>query len=469
MASANHDGANGNKQIFVTVNGTRFTGLETPAMMSVGCSLAIQPSARFGATPVVLDPCRVVVPQDGGAPRNVAFQGCTVLQLHPTGRRDADAGVVMPPILTIAGPCRYTSQDRRDFDIMMRSRAQAAEMRLPPNGEMDWPDRRAFETCPCCGRRATTVEEETAGLASSSNMAGAGAAASLEGHYESFPQYWMVFFPLIQAADEGMGMRTIARLVCPGCFEDLTEGIYMRAAMEVDGGGGGGVAPTIEVQDVPLLDIVEDVGSVTFLKRGMGMGKHSSSDILPAYTLYLSWEMTGAWQALCNDFADTFQGAAGGKVEIRPTRFDGYRGKKHRAGIDGDDEGEDDDDDSQWVLQNQQPRVGEKCGGPGCDKVHGSKRVRLRQCRGCKQVLYCGIDCQSKAWPDHKAACQARQDEIKAEAASKKAKEKAEREAKMEEALASFVPLSITPQGPGGGKKGKKKGGGKGKKKKGKK
>ena len=84
-------------------------------------------------------------------------------------------------------------------------------------------------------------------------------------------------------------------------------------------------------------------------------------------------------------------------------------------------------------------------------------------------MLYCGIDCQSKAWPDHKAACQARQDEIKAEAASKKAKEKAEREAKMEEALASFVPLSITPQGPGGGKKGKKKGGGKGKKKKGKK
>ena len=461
MVSTNHDGATGNQPTFLMVNGSRFTGLETPAMMSLGCSLAIQPSMQFGATPVVLDPCRVVVPQDGGAPKNVAFQGCTILQLHPTGRRDEGAGVVMPPILTIAGPCRYAAQDRRDFAIMMRSKAQAAEMRLPPNGEMDWPDCRAFETCPCCGKRAATVEDEKAGL-----MDGAGAASvSLEEHYESFPQYWMVFFPLIQAADEGMGMRTIARLVCPGCFEDLTEGIYMRATMEVD----GGVAPAIQVQDVPLLDIVEDVGSVTFLQRGMGMGKRNSPDILPAYTLYLSWEMTGAWQAMCNNFADTFQGAAGGKVKIRPTRFDGYRGKKHRAGIDGDDEGEDEDDDSQWVLQNQQPRAGEKCGGPGCDKVHGSKRVRLRQCRGCKQVLYCGIDCQSKAWPDHKAACQARQDEIKAEAASKKAKEKAEREAKMEEALASFVPLSITPQGPGGGKKGKKKGGGKGKKKKGKK
>ena len=58
---------------------------------------------------------------------------------------------------------------------------------------------------------------------------------------------------------------------------------------------------------------------------------------------------------------------------------------------------------------------------------------------------------------------------MKAEVASKKAQEKAEREAKMEEALASFVPLSLAPQAPGGGKKGKKKGGGKGKKKKGKK
>ena len=83
-------------------------------------------------------------------------------------------------------------------------------------------------------------------------------------------------------------------------------------------------------------------------------------------------------------------------------------------------------------------------------------------------VLLRGL--QSRAWPDHKASCQARQAEVKAEIASKKAQEKAEREAKMEEALASFVPLCLTPQVPGGGgKKGKKKGGGKGKKKKGKK
>lgn len=449
----------------VTVDGGCYTGLETPSMMRMHCSLALQPAHSFRPAPVVLEPGRVVVPWDGGPAKNVAFQGCTILQLHPAGgRQGGDAsttGVVMPPILTIGGPCRYTNQDRKDFKIMMRSRAQAAEMRLPPNGEMDWPDYRAFETCPCCGKMATTVEEEKASLGGGS---GTPAAASLEEHYDRFPHYYMLFYPLLQGAEEGLGMRTIARLTCPGCLEDRTEGMSLSAT----------VAGTSIVHTIPLLDLVEDTGSITFLERANPSGRrHSSSDnILPAYALYQIWETSGTWQAMCNKFADTFQEASGGRVEIRPTKYDGYRGKKHRAGIDGSDDSSSDhdgEDSSQWVVQNQ-PRAGERCGGPGCDKVHGSKRVRLRQCRGCKEVLYCSVDCQSRAWPDHKASCQARQAEVKAEIASKKAQEKAEREAKMEEALASFVPLSLTPQAPGGGgKKGKKKGGGKGKKKKGKK
>jgi hypothetical protein len=266
----------------------------------------------------------------------------------------------------------------------------------------------------------------------------------------------------MQAAEEGLGMRTIARLTCPGCLEDLTEGMSLQA----------NVAGTGIVHTIPLLDLVEDTGSITFLERATpsGSGRRQATDILPAYTLYQIWETSGTWQAMCNKFADTFQEASGGRVEIRPTRNDGYRSKNHRAGIDDSSDEDGGGGDSQWVVQNQ-PRAGERCGGPGCDKIHGSKRVRLQQCRGCKQVLYCSVDCQSRAWPDHKASCQARQAEVKAEIASKKAQEKAEREAKMEEALASFVPLSLTPQAPGGGggKKGKKKGGGKGKKKKGKK
>ena len=76
---------------FVMVDGTRYTGLETPGMKKLSCSLAIQPSMSFSAAPIVLDPCRVVVPQDGGSPKHVAFQGCTIVQLHPTGKRDAHA------------------------------------------------------------------------------------------------------------------------------------------------------------------------------------------------------------------------------------------------------------------------------------------------------------------------------------------------------------------------------------------
>eukprot|EP00562_Extubocellulus_spinifer_P024311 CAMPEP_0178673916 /NCGR_PEP_ID=MMETSP0698-20121128/34560_1 /TAXON_ID=265572 /ORGANISM="Extubocellulus spinifer, Strain CCMP396" /LENGTH=451 /DNA_ID=CAMNT_0020317965 /DNA_START=17 /DNA_END=1372 /DNA_ORIENTATION=+ len=436
----------------------RYSGLETPSMKVVKCSLLIQSSiTKFDARVIALDPCRVVVPHDGGPPRNVAFRGCSILQLHPVAGRSGSGGGggvpdAMPPILTIGGPCRYTPADRKDFEIMMRSREQARRMGLPPNGEMDWPDYRAFQTCPCCGEQA--VVEEVSSYSTSS--------------VGERPRYWMLFYPMLQVAPEGMGMRTIARLTCADCFEDLVQDMSLRASVR-------DVTPPL-VQTFPLLDVVEDTGPITWLDRApRGMGRRGrEGDIMSAYTLYLAWETTGAWQAMCNNFSDMFSEGLGGRVEIKATKHDGYRSKKHRAGIDDDDDdvdNDDSDDHAEWIVQRES-RVGKVCNGPGCDKIHGNRKIRLQECSGCREVLYCSTECQSKDWPEHRARCKKRQEELKEEDETRKAREKAEQEAKMEEALASFVPLSLAPQGGGGSRKkqGKKKGGGgKGKKKKGKK
>lgn len=81
-------------------------------------------------------------------------------------------------------------------------------------------------------------------------------------------------------------------------------------------------------------------------------------------------------------------------------------------------------------------------------------------------TMYCCSACQSDAWSDHKVTCKEVQRERKEEEEKKREHQKLDDEARMEAARASFVPLSITPQGPGKKKKSKKGGG---KKKKGKK
>jgi hypothetical protein len=45
-------------------------------------------------------------------------------------------------------------------------------------------------------------------------------------------------------------------------------------------------------------------------------------------------------------------------------------------------------------------------GLPACDACR-LPSAALRQCAACKQARYCSRECQSKAWPQHKAACKA--------------------------------------------------------------
>jgi hypothetical protein len=48
------------------------------------------------------------------------------------------------------------------------------------------------------------------------------------------------------------------------------------------------------------------------------------------------------------------------------------------------------------------------CAGCGATEAAGSG-VRLRLCRGCRRVRYCGEECMRRQWRGHRAACKAAQ------------------------------------------------------------
>ncbi|KAJ7677357.1 hypothetical protein B0H17DRAFT_1079511 [Mycena rosella] len=45
------------------------------------------------------------------------------------------------------------------------------------------------------------------------------------------------------------------------------------------------------------------------------------------------------------------------------------------------------------------------CEGPDCRKVEGTDVERLKSCSKCKMSVYCGSDCQKRAWKAHKTKC----------------------------------------------------------------
>eukprot|EP00985_Skeletonema_marinoi_P012761 scaffold6238_cov97-Skeletonema_marinoi.AAC.1 len=153
--------------------------------------------------------------------------------------------------------------------------------------------------------------------------------------------------------------------------------------------------------EVPLLDVIEAQGRITWLKNGHTLEKRDDG-LFGAYELYCTWEHFGAFQAMCDEYSRMMQSAmseSGHEV--------GFRGQEQAP------------PSTYWEM----------------------------------------------TWPDHKALCKEAQRKRKEEEEKEKARQKMDDEEKMAAALASFVPLSITPQGGGGVKKKKsKKGGGKKKK-----
>lgn len=314
----------------------------------------------------------------------------------------------MPSFWTVAGQCQYTKEDKKSMEIMLRTHEQSRSMHLPNNGEYDWPDYRAFEMCPLCCKRAKPGGDA---------------------------KYWMVLQNLLQRTpDRMLAIKFLPRLVCVGCFGDIDDG----TSIEV------GIGNKSNVQSVPVTDVIEAQGPVTWLRDGEGMcaltAPHYKS--LNAYLLYGIWDNSGAYQSLVDRYV---QDSSDSVCWVQSDRT-----KKP------------DDPKKYWTTIRS--KVGRTCDGPGCAHVHGDrlqpnegeskgKRVKLLDCTGCYETMYCSQTCQHSAWTEHKVLCREIQSKRKEEEKMKRAQDEKAREAAYAAAAASFVPASVEPQGGGGNKK----------------
>ena len=382
-------------------------------------TLKIHPACTYESRIMDLKPARVTCCMDGCPSKSVNFRGCKIIRLHGRGSME-----IRPVDLTVAGPCYYTKEDKKDFEIMFRTREQSLLMKLPYISKFDWPDYRVVEQCPKCCKRAKA--------SSSSN------------------RYWLVYQMCRQRVGIECGVRMMPRLICEACFESIIDDCSISVQV------GSQTGPT----DVPLLDAIEAQGPITWLQHGY-TSSHTSFNTIncghghyhKAYKLYTAWEYSGTFQAMCNEIGNMHNGVF---VNQQPAPASTY-----------------------WEMSQIPNKEGRKCDFDGCSNVHGKReapkpgqkkgrKTRLQECMGCYDAMYCSEECQKAAWPDHKAFCTEAQQKRKEEEEKEKARQKWDHEEKVAAALASFVPLSITPQGGGGVRKKKGKKGG-AKKKKGKK
>ena len=268
--------------------------METPGMREAKCSLLIQDIDSFHPQVKRLAKQNVPVYQDRGYIPDIAsrddtqnededfvvdFEGCTILQLEPSrGIRTQ----TMPTTLTVGGRCVFTPENFRDFRVMMRTKEQAKDMNLLPNGDFDWPGVESLQLCPLCGRSAEVPRE-----------------GDNRNH-----EYWLLFYPLLQITiKEGsqmvLGSRMICRLTCLSCMHKLLG----KTTCEVCPPLLHGRRSRTSFQ-LPTKEVLGEAGSVSFLEGGPSRPETiaNSDDVLDAWTLYNLWEHSGAWEALQNDY-----------------------------------------------------------------------------------------------------------------------------------------------------------------------
>lgn len=355
-------------------------------MREARCSLRIQEDSQFEPRIKSLPQQRVLVYQDRGynsAASNgnaqseenfydVDFNGCTILQLEPA---PGSPQRTMPITLTVGGRCLFTRENFSDFRVMMRTREQSEEMNIAPNGNFDWPDVQSLLLCPLCGSQAEIPSEKD--------------------DFEH--EYWLLFYPLLQitvmkGSQMTLGTRTICRLTCLDCMEDLLEGMTLKvrpAAME-------GRRPKLSFT-LPANEVLAEAGSASFLEDGPPRPETHPhvDDILDAWTLYNLWEHSGAWEALQND----------------------YRIVLSRS-MHSDNGGETPSSNYDTVEPKLKDRIGKACGNPDCGKLHGDrdpetgKVVNLTTpCKECRVEHYCSKTCRDAAKESHRPECLIHQEE----------------------------------------------------------
>jgi hypothetical protein len=363
-------------------SGTKWSGLETSGMREAKCSLLLQDEVSYDAKIKALPKQRVLVYQDkgfnpasGNAEDNfyVDFKGATILQLEPGFKASHKT---MPVTLTVAGRCLFTPENFQDFRVMMRTKEQSREMEIAPNGNFDWPDVNTLLLCPVCGEMGPIPRE-----------------GDRRDH-----EYWMVFYPLLQitvikGSQMTLGTRTVCRLTCLECMEELLEGMMLT----IQPGGSktpSGQRRTRLAFTLPAADVLAEAGSASFLEDGPPRpDTHPHiDDILDAWTLYNLWEHSGAWEALQNDYRI---------VLSRSMHADASSASER---------------ESQSTTEPRlKERMGKHCGNPDCGKVHGrtdgqGEIIRLSvKCRECHSEFYCSKECREGATESHHEDCQRKQ------------------------------------------------------------
>jgi hypothetical protein len=414
------------RQISTDSDGTLWSGMETDGMMQAKCSLLLQEEAGYDARIKALPRQRVAIYQDksirldpasknknandetniadgspsGMATYDVDFGGATILQLEPVMSSSVPVKS-MPITMTVGGRCVFTPENYKDFRVMMRTKEQSHTNGLVPNGSFDWPDVSSLLLCPVCGCTGQIPE-----------------TGDCKDH-----EYWMVFYPLLQITQMKkslmtLGTRTICRLTCLDCMEDLLEGLTLQiqpgstttSSSDADYGSVNaeeeqGNRNTRLSFTLPASDVLAEAGSASFLEDGPPRpDTHPHvDDILDAWTLYNLWEQSGAWEALQNDYRLHLSNS----MRADPV-----------AAAAAEASGE----------PRLKERLGRSCGNPDCTAVHGKAdeitgemtRLVIR-CRDCNQEYYCSVSCKEAAAAAHHDECWVQQ-RLREEKREKRAK-----------------------------------------------
>jgi MYND finger len=412
-----------------SVRDSPWSGYETQGMRDARCSLLLNEEATHDAKITALPKQRILVYQDrgynnpatagagnGGGNSSgstngdgheenfyVDFKGATVLQLEPTASHSSSdcngtsnsnsnnaSNSVMPITITVGGRCVFTPENYQDFRVMMRTKEQSAEMSIAPNGSFDWPDVNSLLLCPCCGNRGPIPYPGD----------------------QREHEYWMVFYPLLQitvlkGSQMTLGTRTICRLTCLECMDDMLEGLTLNVApggkknkhssSSTDGtnsSSGGGSSSGLAFA-LPAADVLAEAGSASFLEDGPPRPESHPhvDDILDAWTLYNLWEHSGAWEALQNNYRimlSRSMNAASSSPSADTTDAKGSTEAIMAGGL--------------------KHRMGRPCGNKSCRKVHGKlydgEMCRLHtKCRDCHSEFFCSLACRESSRDEHAESC----------------------------------------------------------------